>query len=267
MSEDITADFQGSPRLLIAFMDERDQFAHVCEAAMGLAKRSGARIILYDRDAASSWGDPLPTWWSAAGERAQYGDPLSEAELSKLDLGVLARMVAAARAEGVDAWGWLPAEHGTNHALDCKLAALWSRVVLSSASHGSGEAGEGRDPCACPPVAARRSNRWAAADGRPRGRAGRRPGSALGGARSDGSDLSTPLGHLRGHGTPIDRNRMMRWSRGARRGSPTRPSLPSVEQRVSGSAAGRAGDATSGKELSMERARPDRRLTDLADLG
>ena len=58
MTEDITADLQGSPRLLIAFMDERDEFAHVYEAAMGLAKRSGARIILYDRDAASSWGDP-----------------------------------------------------------------------------------------------------------------------------------------------------------------------------------------------------------------
>jgi hypothetical protein len=105
MTEDITADLQGSPRLLIAFMDEHDEFAHVYEAAMGLAKGSGARIILYDRDAASSWGDPLPTWWSAAGERAQYGDPL-------------ARTVAAARAEGVDAWGWLPAAHGTNHAVD-----------------------------------------------------------------------------------------------------------------------------------------------------
>src|SRR5919201_3909374 len=115
MTEDITADLQGSPRLLIAFMDERDEFAHVYEAAMGLAKRSGARIILYDRDAASSWGDPLPTWWSAAGERAQYGDPLSEAELSKLGFGVLDRTVAADRAEGIDAWGWLPAEHGTNH--------------------------------------------------------------------------------------------------------------------------------------------------------
>jgi nucleotide-binding universal stress UspA family protein len=117
MTEDVTADLQGSPHLLIAFMDEHE-FAHVCEAAMGLAKRSGARIILYDRDAASGWGDPLPTWWSAAGEREQYGDPLSQAELSKLGRGVLARKVAAARAEGVDAWGWLPAEHGTNHAVD-----------------------------------------------------------------------------------------------------------------------------------------------------
>ncbi len=118
MTEDITADLQGSPRLLIAFIDERDQFAHVWEAAMGLAKRSSARIILYDRDAASGWGDPLPTWWSAGGEREQYGDPLSQAELSKLGFGVLARTVASARAEGVDAWGWLPAEHGINHAVD-----------------------------------------------------------------------------------------------------------------------------------------------------
>jgi hypothetical protein len=66
MTQDITADLRGSPRLVIAFMDEHDQFAHVCEAAMGLAKRSGARTVFYDRDA----------------------------------------------------WGWLPAEHGTNHAVD-----------------------------------------------------------------------------------------------------------------------------------------------------
>lgn len=118
MTQDITADLQGSPQLLIAFMDEHEEFAHVYKAAMGLAKRSGARIILYDRDAASGWGDPLPTWWSAAGDRAQYGDPLSEAELTKLGFGVLAGKVAAARAEGVDAWGWLPAEHGANHAVD-----------------------------------------------------------------------------------------------------------------------------------------------------
>ena len=118
MTEDLDAGPNGTPRLVVAFVGEHDEFAHVWAAAMGLAKRSSARIVFYDRDAASGWGDPLPTWWSAAGERAQYGDPLSEAELSKLGFGVLARKVAAARAEGVDAWGWLPAEHGTNHAVD-----------------------------------------------------------------------------------------------------------------------------------------------------
>jgi hypothetical protein len=118
MTEDIDAGPKGTPRLVVAFVDEHDDFAHVWAAAMELAKRSNARIVFYDRDAASSWGDPLPTWWSAAGERAQYGDPLSQAELSKLGFGELARKVAAARAEGVDAWGWLPAQHGTNHVVD-----------------------------------------------------------------------------------------------------------------------------------------------------
>jgi hypothetical protein len=39
---------------------------------------------------------------------------LSAAELEKLGQGKLARMVAAARDSGVDAWGWLPPETGVD---------------------------------------------------------------------------------------------------------------------------------------------------------
>jgi nucleotide-binding universal stress UspA family protein len=106
------------PSLLVAFVSEDDQFAHVAKAAVELARRSGARLILYDRDAASAMGDPLPTWWSASGEPEQYGDPLSEAELHKLGFEDTAGRVARARAAGVDAWGWLPAQRGTDHLVD-----------------------------------------------------------------------------------------------------------------------------------------------------
>ena len=85
---------------------------------MRLAARSGARLILYDRDAAAGWGDPLPTWWSSPGEREQYGDPLSESELRRLGFAAVADMVATSRAAGVDAWGWLPAERGTHHLVE-----------------------------------------------------------------------------------------------------------------------------------------------------
>jgi nucleotide-binding universal stress UspA family protein len=99
-------------------VSEDDQFAHVAKAAVELARRSGARLILYDRDAASAMGDPLPTWWSTSGEPEQYGDPLSEAELRKLGFEDTAGRVARARAAGVDAWGWLPAQRGTDHLVD-----------------------------------------------------------------------------------------------------------------------------------------------------
>jgi nucleotide-binding universal stress UspA family protein len=108
----------GDPRLLVAFVSEDDELAHVRDAAVKLAKRSGARLILYDRDVASGMGDPLPTWWSASGEEDQYGDPLSEAELRKLGSAPVADAVARARAGGVDAWGWLPAHRGTDQVVD-----------------------------------------------------------------------------------------------------------------------------------------------------
>ena len=106
------------PGLLVAFVGEEDGLGHVRDAAVELARQHGARLILYDRDAASAMGDPLPTWWSAAGEPEQYGDPLSEGELRKLGFEATADAVASARAAGVDAWGWLPAHRGTDHLVD-----------------------------------------------------------------------------------------------------------------------------------------------------
>jgi nucleotide-binding universal stress UspA family protein len=115
---DLSAAVGGDPRLLVAFVSEDDELAHVRDAAVKVAKRSGARLILYDRDAASGIGDPMPTWWSASGEGDQYGDPLSEAELRKLGSAPVADAVARARDGGVDAWGWLPAHRGTDQVVD-----------------------------------------------------------------------------------------------------------------------------------------------------
>jgi nucleotide-binding universal stress UspA family protein len=118
MTDLSAAGHAADPRLLVAFVSEDDELAHVRKAAVEVAKRSGARLILYDRDVASGMGDPLPTWWSAAGEEDQYGDPLSEAELRKLGSAPVADAVARARAAGVDAWGWLPAQRGTDQVVD-----------------------------------------------------------------------------------------------------------------------------------------------------
>jgi nucleotide-binding universal stress UspA family protein len=119
----VTTDHQGgdavaAARLLVAFVSEDAELDHVRDAAVDLARQNRARVILYDRDAASSFSDPLPNQWASQAEGAQFGDPLSDQELVKLGREPLARKVAAAREDGVDAWGWLPGEHGTDAMVD-----------------------------------------------------------------------------------------------------------------------------------------------------
>jgi nucleotide-binding universal stress UspA family protein len=71
-------------------------------------------VILYDRDSASAFADPMPNQWASQAEGAQFSDPLSDQELVKLGREPFARKVAAARQAGVDAWGWLASDHGTD---------------------------------------------------------------------------------------------------------------------------------------------------------
>jgi hypothetical protein len=110
---DLPPDSVGGARLLVAYVSEDDELDHVRDAAVELAGKGGARVILYDRDAASAFSDPMPNQWGSQAEGAQFGDPLSDQELVKLGREPFARKVAAAREAGVDAWGWLASDHGT----------------------------------------------------------------------------------------------------------------------------------------------------------
>jgi hypothetical protein len=101
-------------RLLVAYVSEDEELDHVRDAAMELGRRGGAKVILYDRDSASALSDPMPNQWASQDEGAQFGDPLSDQELVKLGREPFARKVAAAREAGVDAWGWLASDHGTD---------------------------------------------------------------------------------------------------------------------------------------------------------
>jgi nucleotide-binding universal stress UspA family protein len=111
-------------------VDDRGELGHVRDAALHLASREAARVILYDRDAAKVLGDPMPTSQSAQGEAEQFGDPLSAADLEKLGQGALARMVTAAHASGVDAWGWLPSDAGVGELLRYAQAHGAEAVLL-----------------------------------------------------------------------------------------------------------------------------------------
>jgi len=100
--------------LLVAFVSEDDELDHVRDAALELGAKAEARVILYDRDSASAFADPMPNQWGSQAEGAQFGDPLSDQDLVKLGREPFARKVAAAREAGVDAWGWLASDHGTD---------------------------------------------------------------------------------------------------------------------------------------------------------
>jgi nucleotide-binding universal stress UspA family protein len=118
VSDQPAADVRTSARLLVAWVGEDEQLEHVLRAALELARANGARVILYDHDAASTFSDPLPNQWASQGEGEQFGDPLSDEELVKLGFEPFARTVAKARADGVDAWGWLATRHGTDELVD-----------------------------------------------------------------------------------------------------------------------------------------------------
>jgi nucleotide-binding universal stress UspA family protein len=107
-------DAVASARLLVAYISEDEELDHVRDAAVDIGRRGGAKVILYDRDSASAFADPMPNQWASQAEGAQFGDPLSDQELVKLGREPFARKVAAAREAGVDAWGWLASDHGTD---------------------------------------------------------------------------------------------------------------------------------------------------------
>jgi nucleotide-binding universal stress UspA family protein len=118
MSERVHGQELAGARLLVAYTGEGDDLDHVGRAAVRLAGEHGARVILYDRDAASAFSDPWPNQWASKGEGTQFNDPLSDKELVKLGREPLARQVTAAREQGVDAWAWLPEKHGTDELVD-----------------------------------------------------------------------------------------------------------------------------------------------------
>jgi hypothetical protein len=73
-----------------------------------MAKSSGARLILYDIDAAGLQA-PLPTVWSAEGTQDVFENGLLTASmLEGVGRSELADLVRRYEAEGLEAFGWLP---------------------------------------------------------------------------------------------------------------------------------------------------------------
>jgi hypothetical protein len=108
---------------IVAVTTEDDSHAAVRKRAAALARHGGSTLILWAADASlSALESPLPTGWSGDGEEEQFGDRLGPNDLEAAGHEPLARQVGQLRADGIDAWGWLPdtadADHLAAYAVD-----------------------------------------------------------------------------------------------------------------------------------------------------
>jgi hypothetical protein len=100
------------------------------ELGLQLAREAGARVVLYDRSAESSFTDPFeaPKW--AGGQVPTWNQLLSPPQLRQLGYGYLAEQLSYAKAMGLDAAAWLP--FGVGPPVMGRCVAAWgvTQVVL-----------------------------------------------------------------------------------------------------------------------------------------
>src|SRR5215218_2527925 len=122
------------PATIVAVVTE-DGAEAVRRRAIELARASGASLILWDADAGKRLlEDPLPTDWSAHGEREQFGDRLTVNDLEAAGRASLARQVREAQKAGVEAWGWLPRKADADTLRNYLAAQGADSVVVSADS-------------------------------------------------------------------------------------------------------------------------------------
>ena len=97
---------------VVAVTADDDRFVGTRYAAIDLAAREHAELILYDWDSPMLLGDPLPSVWSADGTDTAVPDRLDEEALEAAGRASIARQVTEAKAAGVPAAAWLPSERG-----------------------------------------------------------------------------------------------------------------------------------------------------------
>ena len=119
-----------APDSIIAITAEDDRFKDARRRAIELARHGTRTLVLYDWDAPSLFGEPLPTWWSSDGWDSRFPDRLDPEELDGVGRSEIARQVREARAAGVDAFGWLPSDHGPGALADyATRQGAWTVVV------------------------------------------------------------------------------------------------------------------------------------------
>lgn len=142
----------GRAPVVVAYTTGDDRHPAVRLAAVRHAREHGCTLILYDADAASAFSDPMPNQWASEGEADDLGDRLGLRQLELLGREPLATQVREARAGGVDAFGWLPKDHGPRPLADYAVSQAAHRVFapddleqideLSALLHGGSDAAE-----------------------------------------------------------------------------------------------------------------------------
>ena len=114
--------------VVIAYTTEDDRYAAVRLAAVQHAREHGCAVILYAADAASAFSEPMPNQWASEGEADRFGDRLTTSDLEFLGRNPVATQVREAQAGGVEAFGWLPKDHGPRALADYARAQGAHRV-------------------------------------------------------------------------------------------------------------------------------------------
>ena len=101
-----------APTCIVAVTGEDGRYDSLLRAARQTAAQAEARLILYDVDAAQMFASPLPTEWSGDGADQQFSELLSAEDLERAGRHPIAEQVRKARADGIEAFGWLPSKKG-----------------------------------------------------------------------------------------------------------------------------------------------------------
>jgi hypothetical protein len=118
------------PGTIVAVVSEDGRYDGVRRRAIQRAQETGATLLLFDMDAGTDLlASPRPTNWSAQGEEEQFGDRLSPDHLEALGRQPIADQVRDARAQGIEAYGWLP-ENADRDALRDYAAGQAAGLVL-----------------------------------------------------------------------------------------------------------------------------------------
>jgi hypothetical protein len=117
---------------LIAVTGDDDRYAGARRKAMDLSAAGEMTLILYDWDAPTLFGDPLPTWWSGEGSEGLFSRRLDQTRLRAAGRAVIADQVAEAEALGIKAYGWLPSDHGPSALAAYAREQGVSTIVISA---------------------------------------------------------------------------------------------------------------------------------------
>jgi nucleotide-binding universal stress UspA family protein len=124
---------------VIAVTADDDRYADIRRRAMDVAANEHARLILYDWDAATVLGDPLPSAWSADGTDDAVPSELDASDLEAAGREPLIRQLREAEEKGIRTTAWLPSSPGPEALATYAREHHATTIVVAHELHASGE--------------------------------------------------------------------------------------------------------------------------------